>query len=119
MSQSLTDVWIHLVWATKYRAPVLNETKRKLIFKKISQIAKDKGYNLKIVNGTEEHIHCLIRMKSSQNISRIMNDLKGISSRWINENNILSKYFDWQNGYAAFSVSPRSVKRVISYIKNQ
>jgi putative transposase len=119
MSQSLLDVWIHLVWATKFCAPVLIEGKRQQIFNKISRIAKEKGYHLKIVNGTEDHVHCLVRIKGLQSISRIANDLKGISSHWINENCILAKHFDWQNGYAAFSVCPRNVKKILNYIKNQ
>ena len=119
MPHSISKVWIHLTWATKYRAPVLIKEKRGIIFKKISTISQEKGYNLKIINGTEDHVHCLVRMKSSQCISRLTNDLKGISSRWINDNNILSDHFDWQNGYAAFSVCPRNVKRIIKYIKDQ
>lgn len=108
-----------MTWATKYRTPVLVKHKRGLIFKKITLIAKEKGYHLIIINGTADHVHCLIWLGHSDCLSRMVNDLKGISSSWINKNKILKKYFDWQDGYAAISVCPQNVKKIIKYIKNQ
>jgi REP element-mobilizing transposase RayT len=119
MSQSLLDVWIHLVWTTKYRSNVLIGDNRDLIIRCLSRIASEKGYQIKIINGTENHLHCLLRIKGSQSISKIMNNLKGISSRWINRNQIVPGHFEWQNGYSAFSVSPWDLKKITKYIENQ
>lgn len=52
-------------------------------------------------------------------ISRIINDLKGVSASWVNKNNIVGTFPGWQDGYAAISVSPENVQRTIKYIKNQ
>ena len=119
MPQSLLKIYVHLIWSTKYRSLVLIDQKRGLIFKKIKSIAIEKGYHLIIINGVADHVHCLIRLRHSDCICRLVNDLKGISSNWINKNKILPEYFDWQDGYAAFSVCPRNVKKIIKYIKNQ
>lgn len=66
-----------------------------------------------------DHIHILIGMRPSQSLSDLMQDIKGSSSRWINENRFLSTRFSWQEGYGAFSHSKSHVNRVIQYIKNQ
>ena len=66
-----------------------------------------------------DHIHILIGMRPTQSLSDLMQDIKGSSSRWINENRFLSTRFSWQEGYGAFSHSKSHVNRVIQYIKNQ
>ena len=119
MPHSFVQIYVHLTWATKYRRPVLVDNKRGLILKKIRTIAKTKGYQALIINGHTDHIHCLLRLRNSDSISRIINDLKGISANWINKNNILAEFFEWQEGYAAISVSPKNVKFIINYIYNQ
>ena len=119
MPQSHLEIYIHFVWATKYRDSFLNINKRRYIFGQIKKIAQEKGYHVLIINGVEDHVHCLIRLRHSQRISKIANDLKGISSRWINKNKFLPFFFEWQNGYGAFSVCPQHVNGIIQYIKNQ
>lgn len=76
-------------------------------------------HKLLAINGMPDHIHILIGMRPSQSLSDLMQDIKGSSSRWINENRFLSTRFSWQEGYGAFSHSKSHVNRVIQYIKNQ
>jgi putative transposase len=115
----MLKIYIHLIWTTKYRTPVLIDCKRRLILNKIRSIAKQKGYHIIIINGSADHVHCLLRLGHSHMISRITNDLKGVSASWINKNNIAGTFPGWQDGYAAISVSPENVQRTIKYIKNQ
>ena len=84
----MLKIYIHLIWTTKYRTPVLIDCKRRLILNKIRSIAKQKGYHIIIINGSVDHVHCLLRLGHSHMISRITNDLKGVSASWINKNNI-------------------------------
>jgi putative transposase len=49
----------------------------------------------------------------------IIQNVKGESSHWINQNNFLKVKFSWQIGYGAFSVSESKVRDVEIYIRNQ
>jgi len=66
-----------------------------------------------------DHIHIFIGMRPTQSISDLMQDIKGSSSKWINEKKFLNRKFEWQEGYGAFSYSKSHVNSVINYIKNQ
>jgi REP element-mobilizing transposase RayT len=66
-----------------------------------------------------DHVHIFIGMRPTQSISDLMQDIKGSSSKWINEKKFLKVKFEWQEGYGAFSYSKSHVDNVINYIKNQ
>jgi hypothetical protein len=48
-----------------------------------------------------------------------MQDIKGDSSKWINQKGFTKGHFSWQEGYGGFSYSKSHVDAVIDYIKNQ
>lgn len=70
-------------------------------------------------NGIEDHIHVLVRGCSSCSPASIAHDLKSSSSYTIIYEHLCNTHFDWQDGYAAMTVSPKDVKRVIEYIRHQ
>ncbi|MDR9418009.1 transposase [Gracilimonas sp.] len=74
---------------------------------------------LDIINGVEDHVHCLIRLKTTQCVADVIGVLKGETSFWLNRNVILDEHFDWQDGYGVISVSPREVNGIRKYIYNQ
>ena len=113
-------IWIHLVWATKKREPLLNkkETRQK-IFDHIRENARAKNIFVDFVNGYIDHIHILISLSAEQTISNTVQLIKGESSYWINKNNLISEKFEWQDDYFAVSVSESGVDKVRKYIKNQ
>lgn len=121
MAQSYCQLWVHLIWVTKERQPWLRKEYRWEIIEHVRSKADEKDYHIDIVNGVEDHLHALVAYKPTHTVSRIINDIKGESSNWINMNNILKLDFNfrWQPGYAAFSVSPKAVKNVRAYILNQ
>ena len=112
-------IWIHLVWTTKNREPLLSKEIRHLLFEHIRENAHSKDIFIDFINGYLEHIHCLISLKSGQTIDKIMMLLKGESSHWINKNKLIKTNFEWQDEYFAVSVSESAVKKVRDYIKNQ
>lgn len=98
-------VWIHFVWSTKNREPLLtNEIKQK-VFRHIRENAKSKGIHLDLIGGYTDHVHCLISLGTDQTIEKIMQLVKGESSFWINKNNLCRTKFEWQDEYFAVSVS--------------
>jgi putative transposase len=66
-----------------------------------------------------DHIHLLVGLRLFQSISDLMQDVKGASSKWVNNNKLVKSRFEWQEGYGAFSYSKSQLKDVINYIENQ
>ncbi|WP_255716420.1 IS200/IS605 family transposase [Dyadobacter chenwenxiniae] len=116
---SWTRVWVHMVFATKYRQPFLNDLIRKKVFAHMYENAWEKDIFLDVVNGYTDHAHCLVALAREQTISKVAQLIKGESSYWINKNKLTTRKFMWQDDYWAVSVSERHVERVRNYIKNQ
>jgi len=113
-------IWIHTVWATKKREPLLDKTFRPNLFNHIRENAELKGIYLDHIGGFEDHVHCLISLKSHQCIKDVMQLIKGESSFWTNRKyKKLKRKLNWQDEYFAVSVSQSHVDSVRRYIKNQ
>ena len=119
MQKTFFKIWIHLVWSTKSREPILIDKIRKDVFFHIRETAAENDYHLDMVNGMENHLHCLLSLNPKYAISDVVNELKGESSHWINDQNLLKVKFAWQRGLGAFSVSESNVKQVRKYILKQ
>jgi REP element-mobilizing transposase RayT len=102
---SFIKIWIHCVWNTKDKIPVLTNEIRQQLFVHIKEYSINNKIFIDRINGSVEHVHCLISLGNDQNISRIMNLIKGESSHWINSLKLLNRKLEWQNDYYAISVS--------------
>lgn len=111
--------WLHCVWSTKDRSQLLVPEKKKVIFNHIRENAKSKGIFLKTIGGGKEHIHCLISLNADQSLAKIIQLIKGESSFWINQNQLVPGKFEWAREYFAVSVSESQVQKVEKYILNQ
>lgn len=114
-----TKMWIHLVWATKKREPVLEKSMRTKLFNHIRENGRAKGIHIDFVNGYVDHIHVLVSLNADQTIAKIVQLIKGESSFWVNKNQLTPAKFEWQDDYFAVSVSESGVNKVREYIKNQ
>ena len=113
-------VYIHLVWTTKDRLPLLFTPDIRIkVWKHIKENADKKGIFIDTVNGYAEHCHCLISLSSNQTIEKVVQLIKGESSFWINKEKLINDRFGWQDEYFAVSVSESMVERVRNYIRNQ
>ena len=113
-------IWVHLVFSTKNRDPLLNSSElRNKLFHHIKQNAAGKDIWLDHVNGHNNHIHCLVSLGREQSISKISQLIKGESSHWINKNSLTKTKFIWQDDYWAVGVSESHLKSIRSYIQNQ
>ena len=72
-----------------------------------------------IINGMPDHIHILIGLKPECNLSGLIRDVKANSSKWINENKLVTGKFEWQAGFGAFSVAQSQIQTEVKYILNQ
>jgi len=116
---SWVSIWVHMVFSTKNKAPLLDQKIRTRVFQHIKQNAKSKGVWLDSVNGYEDHCHCLISLSKDQTISKVAQLIKGESSFWINKNNFTESKFAWQDDYWAASVSEDHLSNTREYIRNQ
>ncbi len=112
-------IYIHLVWATKNRTPLLTKEIRHKVFRHMKEYGESKSIHVDSVNGYLEHVHLLVSLNSDQNIATIVNLIKGESSHWINKNNLTTSNFGWQDEYFAVSVSRSHIERVRNYIFRQ
>lgn len=119
MPQSFNKIWIHAVWATKERTPLIHSSVEQKVYKFIRNQLREIGCPVRIINGMPDHIHCLFLLNPQKSIAEVIKQIKGSSSHYINHNNLISQKFSWQNGYAAFSVSASVVEKVFLYIENQ
>jgi REP element-mobilizing transposase RayT len=71
------------------------------------------------INGMPDHVHLFFGMRPTQTLSALMQDVKGSSSKWINDRGFVKGKFEWQEGYGAFSYSKSHVSEVITYIRSQ
>jgi putative transposase len=117
--KSYSSLWVHLIWTTKDRLPLLHKNFRVSLFRYMKQRAQQKEMIVDMINGIEDHVHCLVRLKTTQSISQIVKQLKGSSSRWISSKNMIEIPFSWQRGYGAISVSPSEIDTVRQYIIHQ
>ena len=119
MPHSFIKIWIHAVWATKERQPLIHKSVENTIYQFISEQLRAQGCPVRIINGMPDHIHCLFLLSRKKSIAEVIKQIKGSSSHYINQANLISEKFSWQTGYAAFSVSESIVDKVFQYIKNQ
>ena len=117
---SYIRVWIHYIWATKYREPILKDEFRNILFQHIRENARKQGIYLDRVNGCFEHVHCLISLGSGQTIDKLAQLIKGESAFWFNNRSgFKSNKLEWQDEYCALSVSESMLDIVRAYIDNQ
>lgn len=117
MPQSYSSLWVHLIWSTKNREPILTPSLKQEVYKVIKGIAIDHEIYLDCINGVEDHVHLLVRLRTDQSVADVVKTIKGNSWEYFKDDP--DKYITWQDGFAAFSVSPDQLKRVRSYIYNQ
>ena len=116
---SYSRVWLHLIWATLERRPLLSKSAAAKVSGYLTRYASEKVIYMKINYVNPEHVHVLIDLPTHLCIEESMQLFKGSSSHWINEHNLVPGKFGWGRGYGAFSVSQSGAADVAKYIANQ
>ena len=116
---AFVKIWIHAVWGTKNREPVLEKGILEFVCDHIKENGKLKGIFIECVNGYSDHLHCLMLLNADTSISKQMQLIKGESSFWINKNKIIKGKFEWADEYFASSVSEDKLGIARAYILNQ
>lgn len=119
MPHSFTKLWVHCVFSTKDREPLIEESFAEQLFEHIKENLVSDGCIVRCINGVQDHVHILFLQNAKKSISELVKNLKGESSHWVNQNKFLNKKFAWQIGYGAFSISESMIEQVEKYIHKQ
>ncbi|NDV46912.1 transposase [Paludibacter sp. 221] len=119
MAQSLSKLYIHVVFHIKTESVRIRKEDKSDLYAYIGAIIKDKDSIPILINGTDDHLHILCVMSKNITLSKLVEEIKGNSSRWIKRFNSYYKDFAWQGGYGGFSVSPSLHDKTKRYIENQ
>ncbi len=119
MANTYHQIYIQTVFAVKYRAAILEKSWRKKLQGVIGNLINETGCKTIIVNGVEDHIHCLIGLKPVISVSELMKSVKAKSSKFINDEKLTNERFEWQSGYGVFSYGQKDVDMIYKYIQNQ
>ncbi len=119
MANTYTQINIHVVFAVKGRANIINDKLSDRIFKYIYGIISDSKQFPLAVGGYRDHVHVFFELHPDNKLSDVVRDIKANSSKWINDNKFFKGRFEWQRGYGGFSYSRSQRDSVINYIMQQ
>lgn len=119
MPQSLSQLLVHVVFSTKHREPILEDSIRDDLHAYIGGIVGNLGGHLLKAGSVADHIHLLIVHPRTCSPAQLLQDIKAGSSKWLKQRGDRYRDFHWQNGYGIFSVSPSGRAAVERYLARQ
>ena len=119
MPQSLVKVYLHAIFSTENREPVLADEWRDELCEVLGGTANNLGCQSLIVGDVADHVHMLFQLSRTISIADAIGKIKSTSSAWVNQTRGMSAPFHWQGGYAIFSVSQSNVEAVRENIRTQ
>ncbi len=120
MPQSLSKVYVHIVFSTKNRFPFLNDASiRKEMHAYLGGTLNEIECPVLAVGGTSDHVHILCTLSKNHSLADVIGKVKRSSSKWVKEKGRSVNKFAWQIGYGAFSVSQSGIEKVCQYIQQQ
>jgi len=118
MANTYHQIYIHTIFAVKFRKGMIQDNWESRFHSIVGNLITKTGGNPILINGMPDHIHCFLHGKPSVSISDMMKSVKAKSSKWINDQNLLSHRFAWQSGYGCFTYGHSQKHQVYHYIKN-
>ncbi len=119
MRRNKLRLYLHLVWATWDKLPLITADIERRLQRNIESEARKQGCVVLALNSTQDHVHLLLSFPSTISIADLVKQVKGVSSHFVNETLQPSTQFKWQGSYGAFTVSRWDVPRIVEYIKRQ
>jgi REP element-mobilizing transposase RayT len=119
MAQSLSNVLLHIVFSTKNRHPWIDVDVEEELFKYIAGTCRNLGCPSHKIGGNDDHVHIACSLSRTMVISKLIEEIKTSSSKWIKTKDDQYVDFGWQNGYGAFSIGQSQLSDLKHYIANQ
>ena len=118
MSSTYASLHYHIVYSTKNRRPFISEVWRERRHAYLGGTVRGLDAFPEGIGGVEDHVHLLVGLSPNHRLSDFVRELKKQSPVWVHEE-IGDVQFGWQEGYAAFTVSPTAREEVRRYIAHQ
>jgi len=119
MGQSLVKNYIHLIFSTKHREPLIQPPIETELHSYLGGICNNLECIPIVIGGYTDHIHILCLLSKKIALVKLVEEVKSHSSKWIKTKGKEYDNFYWQDGYGAFSINPSEVDTVVAYISNQ
>src|SRR5215207_4156162 len=116
---SYTQLYLHCVWATWDRLPLITAEVETPLYTVIAAKCRELGCTPLAIGGINDHIHLLVRLSPKIAVAQLVGQIKGASSHAVTHTIRPDHFFKWQGSYAAFTISQRSIAQVCSYIQHQ
>jgi REP element-mobilizing transposase RayT len=119
MAQSLSNVLLHIVFSTKHRRPWIDAAIEQELFKYLATVCNTLGRPSHGIGGADDHVHIACSLSRTVTVSKLVQELKQDSSKWIKTKGERLADFSWQNGYGTFSVGQSQLDDLRGYIATQ
>ena len=119
MREPFTQLYVHVVWSTWDRLPLLTDDIREAVFSAIAVKCREMKCKPLAIGGIDNHVHVLVRFLPTLMISELVQAIKGCSSHLVTHVLKPGAYFKWQGGYSAYTLRDEEVEQVRKYIENQ
>ncbi len=123
--RNVYDLNIHLVLVTKYRRKMINREILNRLQEIFSATCQKWRSELREFNGEVDHVHLLINYPPDVEVSKLVNNLKTVSSRLIRKefadfvNSVYSKPAFWSGAYFVASSGGTTLEQLKAYVENQ
>jgi len=119
MGQSLVKNYLHIIFSTKNRVPLIQGNIANELYAYLGGICKNLECTPINIGGHVDHIHVLCMLSKKIALMNLLEELKSSSSKWIKTKGANLGDFYWQNGYGTFSITPSEIESVRAYINMQ
>jgi REP-associated tyrosine transposase len=119
MGHTYARLYVHGVWSTKERRPLITSALQTKLYPYVGGIARKHGFSTISIGGVADHIHILFALPSNLAVAKAVQSIKGNSAKWVNDTVSVEGGFAWQEGYGAFTIGMSQVDRTAAYIEGQ
>src|SRR5213595_2218522 len=118
MGSTYLSLHYHIVFATKARQPWIAPSWSARLHEYLGGTVRGLDGVPEAIGGVDDHVHLLVGLRATHRLADFIRELKKAATSWVREQG-LEPQFAWQEGYAAFTVSPTAREEVRGYIHNQ
>jgi len=119
MSSTFSQLYVHIAFAVRGMKPLISKGNEQGVYLFMVRVAEEMGHSVLIINGTSNHVHLLVLLHPASAVADLVREIKRQSSFFINHKLPSKHYFNWDEGYSAFSHSRSHVNSVYKFIEKQ
>ena len=112
-------IYFHFIWSTQDGNPLITRDIERPVYRCIVSQVHELGCQVLAINGVADHIHMVVKVRSTVPVSILIKQAKGVSARFINDHFQINNKFRWQSGYGAFTISRWDLPMIINYVNKQ